>query len=298
MIEKKSNNKNIYNNDYEYEVEKILSRRFNNNNIEYRVKWRGYHISESTWEPLENLKNCIILVQQFEKNLRNEKKLLNSGEKEINNDNINDQNQQEKELTNKKNNNSEENNKKVFDICKPENINKKNIIFKTFLNKKREKLFTQLDLKGNKNIIKGKNYYLLNNSNNNLIKKFIEESTQTDEQNDFQDNSNESTNNSKNYEDEEEIENEEEMIDKSKLPKAISFKYLDKLTFEQLKNKKLIALNKLIYYKGDIYGLLYYLENKNDDISLAKQCSTLIKNLKKLCPYLLIDEYEKHITII
>jgi hypothetical protein len=43
-----------------YEVERILERRTRNGKLEYRVKWSGYPLSQSTWEPLSNLKNQIL----------------------------------------------------------------------------------------------------------------------------------------------------------------------------------------------------------------------------------------------
>jgi hypothetical protein len=51
----------------EYIVEEILEKRINNNNgkVEYFVKWEGYKISESTWEPEENLKHSLDLIKEF-----------------------------------------------------------------------------------------------------------------------------------------------------------------------------------------------------------------------------------------
>ena len=36
----------------------ILEKRINNGKVEYFIKWEGYKISESTWEPEENLKHA------------------------------------------------------------------------------------------------------------------------------------------------------------------------------------------------------------------------------------------------
>lgn len=51
----------------EYEVEKILAKR-EFPTPKYLVKWIGYDIKESTWEPLEHLLNAMDLVDEFEKN--------------------------------------------------------------------------------------------------------------------------------------------------------------------------------------------------------------------------------------
>jgi hypothetical protein len=50
----------------EYIVEKIIDKRFKNGRVEYLVKWQGYNIKDSTWEPMENLKSVLIMVQEYE----------------------------------------------------------------------------------------------------------------------------------------------------------------------------------------------------------------------------------------
>jgi len=49
-----------------YLIEKILDRRRANNRLEYKIKWEGYPMSQSTWEPIENLKTAIELVIEYD----------------------------------------------------------------------------------------------------------------------------------------------------------------------------------------------------------------------------------------
>ena len=57
----------------EYEVEKILDRRERRGKPKYLVRWKGYTAEENTWQGLENLKNAMNLVEEFEKEIREEK---------------------------------------------------------------------------------------------------------------------------------------------------------------------------------------------------------------------------------
>ena len=57
----------------EYEVKKILNKRNMREKLKYLVKWKGYTAKEDTWKRLENLKNIIDLVEDFEKKIREEK---------------------------------------------------------------------------------------------------------------------------------------------------------------------------------------------------------------------------------
>jgi len=49
----------------EWEVEKILDSRRHRNQIQYRVKWTGFHDPDRTWYPARNFENSPDLVQQF-----------------------------------------------------------------------------------------------------------------------------------------------------------------------------------------------------------------------------------------
>ena len=51
----------------EYEVEEILDRQERRGKTKYLVKWKGYTAEENTWEGLENLKNAMKKVEEFEK---------------------------------------------------------------------------------------------------------------------------------------------------------------------------------------------------------------------------------------
>ena len=52
----------------EYEVEAILDKRTHRRKLQYLVKWKGYHESDSTWENEENLANSPDLVADFNLN--------------------------------------------------------------------------------------------------------------------------------------------------------------------------------------------------------------------------------------
>ncbi len=58
----------------EYEVEDILGKRMISEEAHYLVKWKGYDASESTWEPQDNLLNCVRTLQQFEKGAQDPQK--------------------------------------------------------------------------------------------------------------------------------------------------------------------------------------------------------------------------------
>ena len=50
----------------EYEVAEIIGKKRLKRKIYYLVTWKGYPEEETSWEPLENLKNCKDLVEEFE----------------------------------------------------------------------------------------------------------------------------------------------------------------------------------------------------------------------------------------
>lgn len=56
----------IVNEEEEYEVEEILDKRKHYGKIQYLIKWKGYPLSEASWEPETNL-NCPELLKNFNK---------------------------------------------------------------------------------------------------------------------------------------------------------------------------------------------------------------------------------------
>ena len=53
-------------NDKEYEVEKIITRKYYKKKKYYLIKWLCYPITESTWEPISNIKNLDSMLKEFE----------------------------------------------------------------------------------------------------------------------------------------------------------------------------------------------------------------------------------------
>ena len=51
-----------------YNIDKILDRKKVNGNYQYKIKWEGYPMSQSTWEPLKNLESAIGLVEEYNQN--------------------------------------------------------------------------------------------------------------------------------------------------------------------------------------------------------------------------------------
>ena len=48
-----------------YNIEKIIGRRKNNGRLEYKIKWEGYPMNQSTWEPMKNLESAKELVEEY-----------------------------------------------------------------------------------------------------------------------------------------------------------------------------------------------------------------------------------------
>ncbi len=56
----------------EYEVEQLLKSRIKDGKKEFKVKWKGYKMSNCTWEPLKNIIHLKEDLKQLEKRERKE----------------------------------------------------------------------------------------------------------------------------------------------------------------------------------------------------------------------------------
>jgi Chromo (CHRromatin Organisation MOdifier) domain len=59
----------------EFEVEKLIDKRIQKGQTQYRVRWKGFDEKDDTWEPRKNL-NCPEKVQEFERSSEAEEPLL------------------------------------------------------------------------------------------------------------------------------------------------------------------------------------------------------------------------------
>jgi len=60
----------------EFKVEKILNKRTIRGKEKFLVRWKGYTTEEDTWENRKNLENAKKLVEEFEREYREEVKEL------------------------------------------------------------------------------------------------------------------------------------------------------------------------------------------------------------------------------
>lgn len=122
-----------------YEVEEILDKKKVGAKWKYHIKWVGYGFNQTTWEPMQNLKNVDYMIEEFEKNwqapiknkqgkkppkrnsTKNQNHLSYSAVSDIIKENLQEQNQRQIFK-------SHENNSKIIDEELPHNnqmINKK-----------------------------------------------------------------------------------------------------------------------------------------------------------------------------
>jgi hypothetical protein len=53
------------NGEEKYKVEDAIHSRISNYQLQYLIHWRGYDMSERTWEPINHLMNVIKKVKKF-----------------------------------------------------------------------------------------------------------------------------------------------------------------------------------------------------------------------------------------
>ncbi|CAF3920065.1 unnamed protein product [Adineta steineri] len=65
-----------------FEIERIVDKRYRNNQLEYLIKWRGYPDSQNTWEPSSNIEGeqeADLLAEYEAFNKHQQQKIMNSG---------------------------------------------------------------------------------------------------------------------------------------------------------------------------------------------------------------------------
>ena len=102
-----------------YSVEKILDRRKVNDRFEYKIKWEGYPMNQSTWEPLENLRTAMELVEEYDNEHPIPKKLIGKKRKSVKKEVI-------KDTTEKKENQIQEVQEKKEEIGQPKEEEEQN----------------------------------------------------------------------------------------------------------------------------------------------------------------------------
>ena len=64
-----------------YKIEKILNKRKAKGKEQYLIKWEGFPIEVSTWEPIENLECAIGLIEEYNKTHQKKLKKKNKNKK-------------------------------------------------------------------------------------------------------------------------------------------------------------------------------------------------------------------------
>ena len=102
-----------------YNIEKILERRKANGRFEYKIKWEGYPMNQSTWEPLENLRTAMELVEEYDNEHPIPKKLIGKKKNRT-------KKEETKESTEKKENQIQEIQEKKEEIEQPKEEEEQN----------------------------------------------------------------------------------------------------------------------------------------------------------------------------
>ena len=89
-----------------YNIEKIIGRRLADDGYEYKIKWKGYPLEQSTWEPIKNLENAITLVTEYDKahpiEINKKKEEENSGNNKKISEEVNNENKNNEEIVKEK----------------------------------------------------------------------------------------------------------------------------------------------------------------------------------------------------
>ena len=67
----------------EYEVEEILDSKLIRRKLCYLIKWKGYSMSENTWESASNVQNSLALVDEFHAQYPDEPRHLENSQRHV-----------------------------------------------------------------------------------------------------------------------------------------------------------------------------------------------------------------------
>jgi hypothetical protein len=95
-----------------FEVEKIVSKKVEDGKTLYQIKWKGYSITDNTWEPIEHLN--IELINAYEKRIAEEESIVLSDDSDKEENNNLEINKNSSQLLNKKR--ERENNNQLIQI--------------------------------------------------------------------------------------------------------------------------------------------------------------------------------------
>jgi Chromo (CHRromatin Organisation MOdifier) domain len=59
----------------QYEVEVIQAHQYHRCKLQYLIKWKGYPVSDNTWEPADNLQAPLLVKEYHEAHLREDKRV-------------------------------------------------------------------------------------------------------------------------------------------------------------------------------------------------------------------------------
>ena len=286
-----------------YDVEKIIDKKKIRGKDRYLVKWKGYPITQCTWEPLAHLENVMYMVNEFNSkfNMKDDNKIenynKNEEDKEIktdNKDNINKEKnimQEESGINEKQNNNisreifktiknekQEKRNKKKKEKEKEEKKDKRISKKRKEINKKKKE--EEKDEKNEEDEVKKEVEIIKKDGKENGEEKETEFTRkEIEDKEDINEFINRKRKNS-----ESSLKSTEEDIDEIKEESILSENFIKNKEL----NEKIISVN---FENGDLIALV---ERKEKDNKTKKE-KIKTKDLKKTNPWILVNYYESNI---
>jgi len=300
-----------------YEVEDILDRKKSKGRYLYKIKWKGYPLSECTWEPISHLQYTRDLVEKFNAKMDSIKL---GGNSNINKENENSDNknkgrkkilQKKSKLLNddedygeKKTMNLKEEDEKPTTTNQKEKVKEKEIKNDLVMNDQRRKLRSSNTKKSEellqrelinkidrpkekaknkyRNIPRNKGRFIRKSlSRARLRNKLPQVDKKEEDKREAKEEEKKEENNLENNSEKKEEKEEEKVNEKEPNPNRKMF-YIDE------------DYKQVLGIKMENQQLIAVVEKKNDDKQKTELLNT--KRLKTLNPWILIDYYENRIN--